>query len=132
VPEDGTPTLQRSPLAAAAAGLRAQPPVRTLCEEPLLGWLTGSWPLVTDPFLTFAALRGHQDIRRRWFGPTTDPAAVERLVLMHDPTPAAPAANAWVEHWYRHLHFDEEFLRMVRADWRAVIVTDTATVLVRR
>lgn len=128
VPEPGTPTLAKSPLAAAAAGLRAQEPVATLCEEPLLGWLSDSRPLVTDPFLTFAALRHHPEIRRRWFGPPTDPAAVRRLVLMHDPFTDSPH----VENWYRHLHFDEEFLHMVRTEWRKAIVTDTATVLIRR
>lgn len=128
LPEPATPSLAQSPLAAAAAGLRAQEPVPTLCEEPLLGWLTDSRPLVTDPFLTFAALRDHPEIRERWFGPPDHPAAIRRLVLMHDPFADGPH----VEHWYRHLHFDAEFLRMVRAEWRSVIVTDTATVLIRR
>ncbi|MEZ5963539.1 MAG: hypothetical protein R3F56_06805 [Planctomycetota bacterium] len=128
LPEPGTPSLAKSPLAAAAAALRQQEPVPTLCEEPFLGWLTGSRPLVTDPFLTFAALADHPEIRERWFGPTSDPVAVRRLVLMHDPFADSP----YIEHWYRHLHFDEEFLRLVRTQWRSVIVTDTATVLIRR
>jgi len=128
LPEPGTPALSESPLAAAAAGLRAQEPVPTLCEEPLLGWLSDSRPLVTDPFLTFAALARHPEIRQRWFGPPDHPDAVRRLVLMHDPFVESP----YVEQWYRHLHFDEEFLHMVRTQWRKVITTDTATVLIRR
>lgn len=132
IPESGTPTLREGPLALAAAGLKSQAPVSTLCEEPFLGWLSGSRPLVTDPFLTFAALRDHPEIRARWFGPADHPAAVQRLVLMHDPFTTDPQRAAWVEHWYRHLHFDTEFLHMVRSRWRAVVVTDTATVLVRR
>lgn len=127
-PEPGTPTLALSPLAAVAAGLRAQEPAVTLCEEPFLAWLTDSRPLLTDPFLTFAALAKAPEIRRRWFGPLDDPAAVQRMVLMHDPF----ATDPYIEHWYHHLHFDAEFLAMVRAEWRAVIVTDTATVVVRR
>ena len=126
--EQGTPTLAASPLAAAAAGLRAQMPMSTLCEEPFLAWLSDSRPLVTDPFLTFAALRRAPEIRAAWFGPPDHPAAVHRLVLMHNPL----ADDPWVDHWYRHLNFDAEFLAMVRRDWRAVLVTDTATVLVRK
>jgi hypothetical protein len=124
----GTPALGDSLLAAAAAGLRAQPLMPTLCEEPFLAWLSGSRPLVTDPFLTFAALRRAPHIKERWFGPPDHPEAVHRLVLMHDPMSNDP----WVEHWYRHLHFDAEFLAMVRQHWRTVLVTDTATVLVRK
>ncbi len=128
VPEAGTPTLAQSPLAAAAAGLRSQRSMPTLCEEPLLAWLSDSRPLVTDPFLTFAALRRAPEIRATWFGPAEHPAAVQRLVLMHNPL----ADDPHVEHWYRHLNFDAEFLAMVRRDWRAVLITDTATVLLRK
>jgi hypothetical protein len=128
LPEPGTPTLDKSPLNLARQGLLMQAQATTLCEEPFLAWLTDSRPLVTDPFLTFATLARAPDIRRRWFGPANDPAAVHRMVLMHDPT----STNPWVEHWYRHLHFDAEFLAMVRRDWHVLLRSDTATMLVRK
>ena len=127
VPEPGTTTLAESPLAAAAAALRAQPETRTLCEEPLLGWLAGVRPITVDPFLTLAALRRDPGVWKQWFGPVTDARAVRRLILMHDPRRQDPA----IEHWYAHLHFDAAFLAMVRAEWQVALVTDTATVLVR-
>lgn len=128
LPEPGTPSLAQSPLAAAAAALRAQDPVPTLCEEPLLGWLAGCRPIATDPFLTFAALKRTPEIRQRWFGPVDHPHALRRLVLMHDASQATPQ----VEHWYCNLHFDAEFLAEVRANWRPAIVTPTASVFVRK
>jgi hypothetical protein len=128
LPEPGTPTLAQSPLAAAAAALRQQEPLATLCEEPLLGWLAGCRPTATDPFLTFAALRRAPEVRARWFGPADHPGALRRLVLMHDPNSADP----YVEHWYTRLHFDAEFLAEVRRNWQPAIVTPTATVLVRK
>ena len=127
VPEPGTPALAASPVATAAAALRAQPATPTLCEEPLLGWLADVRPITTDSFLTLAALRRAPDVRARWFGPPSDAGALRRLVLMHDPRREDPA----IEHWYAHLHVDAAFLAMVRAEWQVVVATDTATVLVR-
>lgn len=127
IPAPGTPTVAASPLAAAATALRAQPPAPTLCEEPLLAWLAGTKPIVVDPFLTFATLAPAPEIRRRWFGPTSDPAALRRLVLMHDPR----RTDSAIHDWYEHIHFDPEFLASARRDWTVLLTTDNATVLVR-
>ncbi|HLU37755.1 MAG TPA: hypothetical protein VK081_00115 [Planctomycetota bacterium] len=123
----GDPTpLPESPLASAAAILRAQPPAPTLCENPLLAWTSGTRPLVVDPFLFGPAVARHPEIRSAWFGDRSDPGALQRLVLLVDPSSASAEA------WYRDLHFDARFLADVRRDFRLVAATPYGAVLERR
>jgi hypothetical protein len=116
-----------SAVAGMAALLRAQPPRPTLCEDPLLAWLSGSRPLVVDPFLAALAWRKHPEVRAAWFGAAGEPATVQRLVLLLDPEHDPRATHA-----YTHLHFDAEFLATVRRQFRVVVPSDFGTLLERR
>ncbi len=120
--------LSVAPITAAVAALRAQPPAKTLCEEPLLGWLSGSRPLVTDPFLVSRVFARHPEIRDAWFSAKDDPRALQRLVLMTNPD--SPDGRA--ERWYGALHFDAQFLADVRRLFVVVAPSDFGTVLQRK
>lgn len=125
VPVGDRDALRDSHFASAARVLAAQPPAPTLTEAPLLGWLAGQRPVVTDPFLAGVVLAAHPEIRAQWFGDS--PRALQRLVLLADPERSAGA-----EHWYRHLHFDAQFLADVRRLFRVLAPIGSGAALVRR
>ncbi|MDP6930832.1 MAG: hypothetical protein QF412_14130 [Planctomycetota bacterium] len=122
-------TLRNGHIAQAAELLRKLPAAPTLCEEPLLAWTAGTRPLVTDPLLTFGTLARYPEIRNRWFGPSDQPGALQRIILMRNPLPGAlPDPTTW----YGPIHFDRQFLDEVRAKWRVMADTDGVTAMLRK
>lgn len=125
VPVADPAPLRDSQVAIGARVLAAQPVVPTLTEAPLLGWLAGQRPVVTDPFLAGLVLARQPEIRAAWFGDGSH--ALQRLVLLAD-----PERDARAEHWYRYLHFDAQFLADVRRDFRVLAPLEQGAILVRR
>jgi len=125
---DHTP-LQESQVATAARVLQAlRPAAPTLCEDPLLAWVAGQRPLLTDPFLAGQVLARHPEIRETWFAAGAAPGALARLVLIANPEREDGAADAW----YGDLHFDARFLADVRRLFEVVAPSDYGVVLRRR